>query len=111
MMAAAQFDKRIEAGEVQLAAGDWLIQYTDGINEARGADDQEYGMDRLKAVISRSTTLSAGELTGVVLNDIASFVSDSPQYDDMTLLALRWTGGNIEANNRILQEVTNAARG
>jgi serine phosphatase RsbU (regulator of sigma subunit) len=110
MMAAAQFEKRIQPGEIQLSCGDWLVQYTDGVNEARSVSEEEYGMERFLAAVSRSTRLSAGELTGVVLNDISSFVDNASQYDDLTLLALHWTGPRGSAVNGKQYEVRNAVR-
>lgn len=107
LMPPDRFDRRIQSGEISLSPGDWLIQYTDGINEARTSAEKEYGMDRLIAAVSRATKLSAGELTGVVLGDIDSFVSDSEQFDDMTLLALKWNGfGATDSRSR--HEVSNA---
>ncbi|MEW6051763.1 MAG: SpoIIE family protein phosphatase [Candidatus Zixiibacteriota bacterium] len=92
MMDAASFDKRIEGAQLTLAPGDWLVLYTDGINEAMNNSQSEYGMDRLLTVLTGSAVKAPVELTRDVMTDVESFVGGAPQADDMTLLALKWTG-------------------
>src|SRR6185295_7121979 len=38
------------AAEATLAPGDLLVLYTDGIAEAANADDEEYGLERIRQV-------------------------------------------------------------
>lgn len=90
MMPPKQFDDRIEVGEVRLESNDWLISYTDGINEALNLDKKEYGMERFVDQIQSKCTSNADGLVSETLNHLEQFVGEAPQYDDITLLALKW---------------------
>ena len=91
MMPPKPFESRIESREIQLGEGDWLVQYTDGINEAQNSDQQEYGMERFVDLLKGQAGLPPAELAGEVLRHHQAFVGAAPQYDDITLLAMRWT--------------------
>lgn len=92
MMPANIFDTRIEPGELQLEAGDCLIQYTDGINEAHNTVDEEFGMDRFTDSIQSHYRLSSNELVEGIRSDHREFVAGADQYDDITLLTMKWFG-------------------
>ncbi len=90
MMPPKAFDSRVELGRLRLSQGDWLIQYTDGINEAQDRQKQEYGMERFVNTLTELRTCDASALTRNLLARHAEFVGDAPQYDDITLVALKW---------------------
>jgi serine phosphatase RsbU (regulator of sigma subunit) len=96
MMGPEQFDRRIERGKVFLSAGDWLIQYTDGINEARSPEDDEYGMKRFIEEIKINRGKTPGELVGGIIKRHSEFVAEAPQFDDITLLVMKWHGETVE---------------
>lgn len=67
--------------------GEPLVLYTDGITEARNAQDELYGFDRLRAqVADRCTTVR--DLGHRILDDVKRFVGGFPQSDDMCLTCL-----------------------
>lgn len=83
-----------QQGMVQLAPGDTLYLYTDGITEAFDVDGQEYGDARLQASLERippATSIDA--LSQRVIDDVRAFERGAAQADDMTSLALRYLGG------------------
>ncbi|MEZ5360317.1 MAG: PP2C family protein-serine/threonine phosphatase [Candidatus Zixiibacteriota bacterium] len=92
MMPNNQFSKRIETGEIVLGANDWLIQYTDGINEAHNAAKEEFGMDRFLELIQRARQEQPETLIDRVIAGLTQFVADAEQYDDITLVAMKWFG-------------------
>jgi len=96
LIKAAQFDQRIEQGEITLSPGDWLIQYTDGINEARNAEGADFGMERLLDHIKSFADKTSPELVREVIARHSEFVGDVPQFDDITLLAMKWNGSNVD---------------
>ncbi|MCR4705620.1 MAG: SpoIIE family protein phosphatase [Lachnospiraceae bacterium] len=74
----------------ELHHGDALFVYTDGVPEATRADDEMYGTDRmLEALNCRKDSDPAGLLASVK-EDIDAFVAGADQFDDLTMLALRW---------------------
>jgi serine phosphatase RsbU (regulator of sigma subunit) len=67
-----------------------LFLYTDGLSEACHHED-EYGLDRLTALMRQHGRLCPTELLSVCLNDLAEFTGTTPRTDDLTLLALQRT--------------------
>ena len=81
-------------GVVDLAPGDLLFLYTDGITEAFDIDAQEYGDHRLEAVLRGLSAEgpTPADLCNAVLADVRQFERGAPQADDITCMALRWQG-------------------
>lgn len=78
--------------EVQLAPGDTLFLYTDGVTEATSAETELYGEDRLKAVLDKSEADTSEQLCSAVIDDVNAFVGEAPQFDDITMLCLKFKG-------------------
>ncbi len=74
---------------VPFGLGDLLCVYTDGVSEALDAADEEFGLERLTALVAAGT--GPEELTDTVFDAIEAFAADVPQYDDQTLLIVRRT--------------------
>jgi sigma-B regulation protein RsbU (phosphoserine phosphatase) len=72
---------------VQMHTGDRLILYTDGITEARRADDVEFGEARLVDVAVANRACSAPALQARLAEAVASFTNGAFQ-DDATLIVL-----------------------
>jgi len=96
MMPADQFDKRIELGSLSLNQGDQIIQYTDGINEAHNSEREEFGMDRLVDSIRENIKFKQKEFVSKVMEKHQLFVGNADQYDDMTMVALKWQDKTVE---------------
>lgn len=76
--------------ELQLESGDCLLILTDGVLEAADPDDEEYGYQRLIAVVERQRLLgatSAHDLRKAVLEDVSTFCHGIFQ-DDASLIAV-----------------------
>lgn len=85
LMAAAQY----EAGELDLNTGDVLVVYSDGVSEATNLADEEFGMDRLKAVVQANLRSSASGLRDKVESALSAFTQTAPANDDITLLIVK----------------------
>ena len=83
---------RYKEQELQLEKGDILYLYTDGVPEATNAKEVLYGDERLKAAINSHEFTSMKELCEYIKNDVNRFVGDAPQFDDMTMVAIRYFG-------------------
>lgn len=75
-----------EQPTVQFAPGDTLVVYTDGLVEARTAEHEMFGKERLEATIKANLGCSAEEMRTALLADVQAFVGDEPQFDDITLM-------------------------
>jgi sigma-B regulation protein RsbU (phosphoserine phosphatase) len=74
-------------GEVQLAAGDRLVLFTDGVTEVSSAAGEEFGEDRLLRILLDNRHLSARELQERIMAEVAIF-SGGQFEDDATLVVV-----------------------
>jgi sigma-B regulation protein RsbU (phosphoserine phosphatase) len=74
---------------IQLAAGDGLLLYTDGLSEARDRSHNEYGAERLARLMKDRYALAPQALVSTCLEDLKTFQSGTPRTDDLTLMAVR----------------------
>ena len=82
-------------GHTTLAPGDTLVLFTDGITEATNAANEVYGDDRLCALLdSNRQQARADGIVGATVADVRRFVGNAPQFDDQTMLVLRYGGVN-----------------
>ena len=78
-----------EIAEVELALGDTLVLYTDGITEAENADGEEFGVSRLLDTLRSHSHLPVGPLLQAVVGAVQQFSSGGDQQDDITLVIAR----------------------
>lgn len=81
-----------KAQELQLERGDIIYLYTDGVTEATDANKELYGEERLLGAINSREFESMEALCRFVKADVDAFVGDAPQFDDITMLALKYIG-------------------
>lgn len=82
---------RYRANSIQLEPGDMLYLYTDGVTEATNADNNLYGENRLLAILEHHTNGDVHAVCENVKADVDAFVGEAPQFDDITMLSLRYT--------------------
>ena len=77
--------------EFELASGDTLFLYTDGVPEATDTDGKMFGTERLLETLNAAANGTAKELLEAVHADVEAFVGTAPQFDDLTMLAIKRT--------------------
>lgn len=77
-----------------LKQGDMLFLYTDGVTEATDSNDKHFGDDRLLEVIRQGGELSPGDTCTLVKKEIDNFVKEAPQFDDITMLSVKFNGSD-----------------
>ncbi len=80
-----------EQETVQLLPGDILVLYTDGLNEARNAENQMFGLERLHHIIRRHQQMSAADIIQRLVGAIQQFSRPREQSDDLTILLIKVT--------------------
>lgn len=75
-----------------LKPGDTLFLYTDGVTEATNHDNELFGDNRLLDIIKKSGDLTPAETCTLVKKEIDDFVQDVPQFDDITMLTIKFNG-------------------
>jgi phosphoserine phosphatase RsbU/P len=85
-----------EEGEVSVRGGDLLVLFTDGVSEAMNSAGQEYGEDRLEAMLSRVGDRDARSLLEAIHRDIQAHASGAAQSDDITMMIVRFLASSTE---------------
>jgi serine phosphatase RsbU (regulator of sigma subunit) len=80
-----------ELRDIQLDPGDVLVIFSDGIIDARSPSDDAFGMDTLEAmVLAMPDSLTADQIASRIKANVASHIHDADQFDDMTLMVMRY---------------------
>ena len=82
--------------ELTLRPGDGIFLYTDGVNEAMTEAGKQFGYDRLRTAVGTAPSCAPEELLPHVHRAVNEYVCGAPQFDDITMLALRFFGENGE---------------
>jgi sigma-B regulation protein RsbU (phosphoserine phosphatase) len=80
---------RFKSATVNLAPGDMLFLYTDGVTETMNPSREEYGEERLQDLLLRSRHLNPQEIIQAVLDDSENYADDNFTRDDRTMLVLK----------------------
>ena len=75
--------------EFTLEKGASLVVYTDGGPEATNADEELFGMDRMLEALNRDPEASPEGLLRNLKQGVDEFVGSAPQFDDLTMLAVK----------------------
>ena len=78
---------------LELAAGDSLVLYTDGVTEATDAANGLFGEERLQAHFGGGAGQTAADTVEGLLRAVRAFAGGAPQSDDITILVLRRADG------------------
>ena len=88
---------RYRLQELTLQPGDVIFLYTDGVTEATDSREELFGEDRLLSTMNTHSFESMEDICRNVKTDVDAFVADAQQFDDITMLALRFFGHAPEA--------------
>ncbi len=80
--------------EIILKPGESITLYTDGITEARNSQGDFFGEKRLLDTMNKHDYTCVTELHHSLKDEIASFVKDAPQSDDITFLTVKYRGSS-----------------
>jgi sigma-B regulation protein RsbU (phosphoserine phosphatase) len=77
---------------VQLQPGDAIFLYTDGVSEAEDVAENQFGEERIEALLAGMRRAGVEEIIRATFQQIAAFAAGAPQHDDITAMALRYEG-------------------
>jgi sigma-B regulation protein RsbU (phosphoserine phosphatase) len=81
---------RYSESVVDLSSGDVLVMYTDGVVEARNERDEEFGLERLKEVVSASADRRAHEIVHAITTAVDEYsVEVGGPEDDLTVSVIK----------------------
>ncbi len=77
-----------EEGKIVMNTADQLLVFTDGVVEA-DCHGAQYGDERLERILTTNRNLPPADQISKIMDDVISFVQDSPRSDDITMLMLK----------------------
>ncbi len=83
------FNAEYHSRATQLADGDFLFLYTDGVTEARNKQEEEYSEAQLSALVSREWNRPPEMLIDSCVKDLQKFRDGTAKNDDLTVMVLR----------------------
>jgi membrane protein implicated in regulation of membrane protease activity len=85
----ALFAKTLTTETVDLAPGDALIFYSDGLTEAMNETLEQFGEERLAAAVERADGMHATGTRDSILDEVRRFLDGGHSQDDLTIAVLR----------------------
>lgn len=83
---------RFREHEFEIHPGDCLYVYTDGVPEATDSSNELYGCDRMLSALNREADADPKKLLENVKYSIDAFVGQAPQFDDITMMCVKYFG-------------------
>jgi sigma-B regulation protein RsbU (phosphoserine phosphatase) len=90
-----------EAGSVQLQSGDHLVLFTDGVVEALNTEGEEFGQERLTALLGAKAHANTHEILISLREAVLSFSANTPQHDDITLMVVGFRESPLTSEVRL----------
>jgi sigma-B regulation protein RsbU (phosphoserine phosphatase) len=78
-----------ETGKVNLARGDAIYLFTDGVTEATNRKNELFTEERLEVVLRAAAGRAVGDIVNAVSVAVQTFTDGAPQSDDITAMAIR----------------------
>ncbi len=86
------FAKTIEEITVPLAPGDTFVFYTDGISESMNVEGEEFGEEKLCALVNAAAHDGAATLLEKITAEVNAFAHGAQQHDDFTMVVVKVKG-------------------
>lgn len=77
------------AAEIDLQIDDIIFTFTDGITEAIDVSGEEFDLERIEDVVRDYASTNAPTLVNSIIREVDKWAGESPQWDDMTVVALK----------------------
>ncbi len=84
LFGSAQYESR----RTRFNSGDHLVLFTDGVLEALNTAGEEFGEERLRALLKANARAATLEILTRLQEAITAFSADAPQHDDITMMVL-----------------------
>jgi sigma-B regulation protein RsbU (phosphoserine phosphatase) len=91
-------EMEVGSQRLELHPGDTLVFYTDGVTEAFDANQELFGDARLLEQLTSDPGKSAADTVASVLRAVRQHAGESPQSDDITIVAVHNQGTSASNN-------------
>jgi sigma-B regulation protein RsbU (phosphoserine phosphatase) len=69
--------------------GDVFVFFSDGILDARNQHGNTFGRERAEQIVTRNCNKTADDLVSLIFQEVTTFVGDTEQYDDQSVVAIK----------------------
>jgi sigma-B regulation protein RsbU (phosphoserine phosphatase) len=83
------FELMLTESKVKLNPGDFILVYTDGVDEAANINKELFGADRLVQTLIQSADQSADQIVKSIDKAIRDFTRGAAQSDDITMILIK----------------------
>jgi sigma-B regulation protein RsbU (phosphoserine phosphatase) len=83
-------DTEYTVQELPIQADSTIFLYTDGLTEAMNAEHQQFGLERVRAVLDSCAGHDPKEMLEKITQSVNGFVKHAEQSDDLTMLAIKY---------------------
>lgn len=81
---------KYDTGSESIEHGDLLYMFTDGVNEALNEKGEQFSEEKVDDLLRNNPGLGADEMLMTIRKEVALFVGDAPQSDDITQVCVRF---------------------
>ena len=83
------FTNILKEEKINYKPGDIFVLITDGVNEARNNDQEEFEEQRLCDIVFENHNQNATAIKNTILEKIETFVGNQQQHDDLTMVIIK----------------------
>lgn len=83
------FENVTEEITIDYTNGDFFVFISDGVTEARNENGEDFGYDRLFDLMIASRSKNAESIRTVIVDELRSFIGNTQQYDDLTVVVVK----------------------
>jgi sigma-B regulation protein RsbU (phosphoserine phosphatase) len=84
------FNSSLEEQTLQLQPNDLFFIYSDGVTELMNSGNQFYGEARLAKLLVENSNHNCSQIEKILLDELNEFRGKVPQYDDITILPVKY---------------------
>ena len=90
-------DTKYTVQEISIEPDSIIFLYTDGLTEAMNTEHEQFGLERIQAVLNTCADNDSKEILEKITQSVDGFVKHAEQSDDLTMLAIRYTPKQFES--------------
>ncbi|NET73840.1 MAG: SpoIIE family protein phosphatase, partial [Sphaerospermopsis sp. SIO1G2] len=79
----------ITTDQFQLATGETVLLYTDGITEAENTAQEQYGVERMTNMLRQHHQADATTIRNSIIEDVYTFIDSAEVFDDISMMVIK----------------------
>jgi len=88
LVAEKMFNPALEEVNIRLNNGEMCFLFTDGVNELRNKNEEEFGYDALKLILTQNVYDNASGVVEKFVSSLNDYSQGNKQHDDITILSI-----------------------